>query len=173
MAAQTGWNPDWIVFDVTDSVQSMSFGEQGNSGWQVITVTSNNNPKTFHSSEFAANPTLRPKLLLQIDENANRRPSVALTAPNGGQIYYSGDIITLEADATDPDGSVTQVEFFYDNAVLGVENVSLGVDATAPYTVTWSAAPNGNSTLTAVATDDAGATATSAPVNISSLPPGC
>tara|TARA_R110000823_G_scaffold132777_1_gene261153 strand:+ start:13281 stop:16172 length:2892 start_codon:yes stop_codon:yes gene_type:complete len=173
VAAQTGWNPDWIVFDVTDSVQSMSFGEQGNSGWQVITVTSNNNPKTFHSSEFAANPTLRPKLLLQIDENANRRPSVALTAPNGGQIYYSGDIITLEADATDPDGSVTQVEFFYDNAVLGVENVSLGVDATAPYTVTWSAAPNGNSTLTAVATDDAGATATSAPVNISSLPPGC
>ncbi len=161
--AIVGWNPDWVVLNVTDSVQAMSLGAKPNYGWQLL-GTGVNYSKLFVASEYAANPTLRPKLILQI---SNTRPSVALTAPNEGEIYISGDTITLSADANDPDGSVTQVEFFYNN-------VWLGVDTTAPYTLTWSDAPEiGKFTLTAVATDDAGASATSAAVTIYALPPGC
>ncbi|MCB1845175.1 MAG: DNRLRE domain-containing protein, partial [Halioglobus sp.] len=169
---QAGWNPEWVVLDVTDSVLAMSQGEQENYGWQLL-GNGVNYHKTFRASEYSADPTLRPKLILEIDENANRLPSVALTAPGEGETYITGDTIALIADANDPDGSVTQVEFFYDNVSLGVNNLSLGVDTTAPYTIDWSDAPLGWSTLRAVATDDAGASATSATVTIASLPPGC
>ena len=127
--------------------------------------TGNNNTKSFRASEYSAVPTLRPKLFLQFDENTNSRPSVALTAPNEGADYRKGDTIALSADANDPDGSVTQVDFFYNN-------VWLGVDYTAPYTFTWSDAPAGIHTLTAVATDDDYASATSAAVTLSLLRPG-
>ncbi len=162
LEAHTGWDPEWVVLNVIDSVQSMSLGEQSNNGWQLI-GTGVNYHKIFHASEYSADPTLRPKLILQF---ANSGPSVALIEPNQGATYTIGDTITLSADASDPDGSVTQVEFFYDD-------VSLGVDTTAPYALTWSDAPLGNSTLTAVATDDAGASAISAAVTIDSIPPGC
>lgn len=160
------WDPGWVELDVTDTVQSMSLGGQSNSGWQLIAGTGNGNLKSFHASEYSADPTLRPKLILQFDGNTNRRPSVALTAPSEGANYSPGDTFTLSADANDPDGSVTQVDFFYNN-------IWLGVDTTAPYTLTWSDAPAGTHTLTAVATDDSYASATSAAVTINSLLPGC
>lgn len=163
--AHTGWNPDWVVLDVTDSVQSMSLGEQGNYGWQLL-GTGVNYHKIFRASEYLADPTLRPKLIIEIDGDNRRRPSVALTAPNEGEIFTSGETITLSADADDPDGSVAQVEFFNNN-------ISLGVDTTEPYSITWSDAPFGQSRLTAVATDDAGASATSAAVIIRTPPSGC
>jgi hypothetical protein len=160
------WNPGWVVFDVTDTVQSMSLGEQSNNGWQMIAGTGNSNQKSFRASEYSKNPTRRPKLILEFEENTNSRPSVALTATNEGANYIKGDTIPLSADASDPDGSVTQVDFFYND-------VWLGVDTTAPYTLTWSNAPAGTHTLTAVATDDAYAPETSAAVTIKVAPPGC
>jgi hypothetical protein len=165
LEAQTGWEPEWVVLDVTDSVQSMSLGEQSNYGWQLL-GTGINYHKIFHVSEYPTDPTLRPKLIIQIGENANRPPTVALTAPSEGANYISGDTITLSADANDPDGSIAQVEFFNNN-------VSLGVDTTAPYTLNWSDAQVGTSRLTAVATDDDDAAVTSAVVTMYALPPGC
>lgn len=158
----TGWDPEWVVLDVTASVQSMSLEAQANYGWQLL-GNGVNYHKIFRSSEYAANTSLRPKLILDFDDNS---PSVMLTAPSEGDFVISGEAVTISADASDPDGSVTQVEFFRDN-------VSLGVDTTAPWSITWSDPPIGNSRLKAVATDDSGATATSAVVTITGLPPGC
>src|SRR4029077_423509 len=42
----------------------------------------------------------------------------------------------------------------------------VGTDSTAPYTASWSNVPAGNYTLTAVATDNGGLSATSSPVGI-------
>jgi len=161
--ALTGWNPDWVVLDVTDSVQAMSQGEQPNYGWQLL-GNGVNYHKIFRSSEYAADPTLRPKLILEID--TNRRPTVALTAPSEEEKFLIGDTITLSADANDPDGNVTQVAFFSNNVLLGV-------DTTDPYSYDWHDVPLGKYTMTAVVTDDGGASVTSAPVTAYSLPPGC
>ncbi|MAT93596.1 MAG: hypothetical protein CME59_13445 [Halioglobus sp.] len=161
-AAPTGWEPEWVVLDVTDSVRAMSLGERSNYGWQLL-GNGINYHKFFHASEYAADPTRRPKLILEIDDN---RPSVMLTAPNEGASYVTGEAISLSADASDPDGSVTQVEFFY-------SDISLGVDTSEPYTLNWDDAPAGVHTLTAVATDDSSTSATSAAVSIRVLPPGC
>lgn len=161
----TEWEPGWVVLDVTNSVQSMSQGQISNNGWQLL-GTGPNYTKMFRSSEYASDPTLRPKLIIQVDDNSNSPPSVAVTAPIEGTIFTSGANVTLNADANDTDGSVTQVEFFYNE-------VSLGVDTTAPYSVTWNNMPVGAYTVTAVATDDADDSTTSAEVTILALPPGC
>ena len=89
---------------------------------------------------------------------ANAPPGVTLINPPDNSSYPAAATVTLEAAATDPDGSVTNVEFF-DGAV------SLGGDAVSPYSVLASLA-SGPHTLTAVAWDNLGAMATSAPVHV-------
>src|SRR5206468_546717 len=70
--------------------------------------------------------------------------------------------VSVTASATDNVG-VVGVQFKLDGASLGAE------DLVAPYTASWNttAAANGNHTLTAIARDAAGNTATSAPVTVS------
>ncbi|MBN6149574.1 chitinase [Xanthomonas sp. AmX2] len=85
----------------------------------------------------------------------NQPPTVALTAPASGASFSSGAAITVSANAADADGSIAKVEFFRGAT-------SLGSDTSAPYGVTWSNASAGSHQLTAVATDNQGANATSA-----------
>ena len=87
---------------------------------------------------------------------ANQAPSVALSAAANGTV---GSAMTLTATATDSDGSVTRVEFF-DGAT------SLNVDTAAPFTFSWTPSTAGTHALTAVATDDQGATTRSAAVSV-------
>ena len=77
-----------------------------------------------------------------------------------------GTALTLAATATDSDGSVTKVEFF-DGATL------VATTTTAPYSVAWTPATAGTHSLTARATDSAGAMTTSAAVsvNVTAAPP--
>jgi len=95
----------------------------------------------------------------------NQHPIVNLTAPAGGATITQGTATPVTATASDPDGTVTGVEFFD-----GV--TSLGTDNTSPYSVTWTPSTTGSHTLTAEATDDGGAQTTSTPVNVSVVPPG-
>jgi hypothetical protein len=67
--------------------------------------------------------------------------------------------VSLSAQASDGDGSVVSVEFF-------VDNVSVGADAESPYDVEWTPTESGSYTLTAKATDDAGASTTSQEVSM-------
>ncbi|MDO6707031.1 Ig-like domain-containing protein [Photobacterium sp. 1_MG-2023] len=78
-------------------------------------------------------------------------PTVNFTAPADHAVVLSGDTVTLAVDATDADGSVTQVEFF-------AAGQSLGTDTAAPYTTSWTAAGAGDVSLSAVATDNEGNT---------------
>jgi len=93
----------------------------------------------------------------------NAKPTVSITTPAANAVFTAGANLTVAATASDADGSVTQVEFFRGG-------VSLGVDNAAPYSVVWNSAPAGNYNLTAVATDNQGATTTSTVVNITVNP---
>ena len=88
----------------------------------------------------------------------NIAPSVNITSPTNGASFSAGTSISVTANATDADGTITQVEFF-------ANGTSLGVDATAPYSIDYTV-PQGATNLTATATDDDGATSTSASLNI-------
>lgn len=90
---------------------------------------------------------------------ANRPPAVTLTAPVSGMTVIAPATLSLTATASDPDGSVSAVEFFAGATLLGR-------DATAPYALSVTLAATGTYGLTAVAVDDQGATSTSAPVTL-------
>jgi glucose/arabinose dehydrogenase len=92
----------------------------------------------------------------------NTPPAVTLTAPAGGSTVAQGAEVVLRATATDSDGdaTITGVAFFENGVQIGA------VDATPPYRVVWRPATAGTRRLTARATDDEGATTTSAAVTV-------
>jgi hypothetical protein len=89
----------------------------------------------------------------------NQPPTATLTAPSSGATYNAPATINLTAGATDTDGTVSKVEF-YSGASL------LSTDTTAPYSYNWTSVPAGSYGLTAQATDNTGAVATSPVVNV-------
>ncbi len=94
----------------------------------------------------------------------NAPPSVQLTAPANGASFTTPATVVLAANAADGDGTIAQVAFF-DGAT------QIGVDTTAPYSFTWTSVPAGTHQLTAVATDNSGASATSNAVAIQVVDP--
>src|SRR5262249_19788423 len=86
-------------------------------------------------------------------------PTVSVTAPADGS-SVSGTV-TVSATASD-NVAVSGVQFLLDGANLGAE------DTTSPYSISWdTSALSGSHTLSAVARDTSGNTATSAVVHVS------
>ncbi len=97
----------------------------------------------------------------------NQPPAVSLTAPANGATFPAPANITLSANASDADGSITKVEFFNGAQKLGEATVS-------PYSYAWNNVAAGTYSLTAKATDNQGATATSTAAGITVTgPPPC
>jgi len=81
-------------------------------------------------------------------------PTVNLTSPSDGAVVPAGAPITISANASDSDGAVTSVQFFADNILIGD-------DSTAPYSVSWTPIQKRDGSLTqltALATDNFGIT---------------
>ncbi len=88
---------------------------------------------------------------------ANLPPEVSMTSPLEGTRLPAPPDVTLGADATDPDGTITKVEFLNHGLLVGAA-------FTSPYEYQWSAVPAGTYEVTARAYDDDGASTASAPV---------
>jgi uncharacterized protein (DUF1800 family) len=92
--------------------------------------------------------------------STNVPPTVSITAPANGSSFTTGSNINITANAGDTaPGTVASVQFFDGST-------SLGTDPTAPYAATLTNATAGTHTLTALATDNQGATTTSSAVTI-------
>ncbi|MFN7921313.1 MAG: LamG-like jellyroll fold domain-containing protein [Bryobacteraceae bacterium] len=89
----------------------------------------------------------------------NTPPTVALTAPANDAVFNAPATITLTATASDANGSVARVEFYSGST-------KLGEDTTAPYQFVVSNVQPGSYQFTAKAFDNAGASATSAAINV-------
>ena len=88
----------------------------------------------------------------------NQSPVIAISNPSDGASFATGSTLSITADASDSDGSVSQVEFF-------VNGNSIGVDSTTPYSLDWQVA-EGSSEITAMATDNENSSTTSAIVTV-------
>jgi hypothetical protein len=89
----------------------------------------------------------------------NNPPQVTLIGPANGTVFTAPTNILLSANASDPDGSISKVEFFQGATKLGETN-------NAPYQFAWNNVPAGLYSLTAKATDDSGATTVSSAASI-------
>ncbi|RXK57733.1 DNRLRE domain-containing protein [Lacibacter luteus] len=90
---------------------------------------------------------------------SNTSPTVSITSPANNASFTAPATITINANASDADGSINKVEFFNGST-------KLGEDLTSPYSYTWNNVAAGSYTLTAVATDNIGATTTSTAVAV-------
>jgi hypothetical protein len=94
----------------------------------------------------------------------NLPPEISIIQPTNSSVYLPVANIAITADAFDLDGTVARVEFFEGTNKLNETSF-------APYTFTWLAVPAGIYSLTAVATDNEGATNTSAAISVIVNPP--
>ncbi|HEU4391254.1 MAG TPA: glycoside hydrolase family 9 protein, partial [Blastocatellia bacterium] len=93
----------------------------------------------------------------------NASPVAMLTAPANGQTFTAPANITMNATATDSDGTVARVEFLNGNTVIGT-------DTTAPYSFVFSNVAAGNYALSARAVDNGGAIGLSNVANVTVNP---
>ena len=106
------------------------------------------------------NATSAPVSIMAV---ANVPPSVQIDVPSPDAIIRSTNI-TVHAAVSDGDGTVTNVAFFEGTTLIGQAGA-------APFGILWQNVAEGVYSLTARATDNEGATATSAVVRIDVRPP--
>lgn len=85
--------------------------------------------------------------------------TVQLTSPSSNTTYSVGTSPTLSASASNSKGVISQVAFKANTQVLGTFTAT-------PYSMTWNNPAAGTYTVTATASDDKGAAATSSPITV-------
>ncbi|HYG38192.1 MAG TPA: carbohydrate-binding protein [Cytophagales bacterium] len=97
---------------------------------------------------------------INFDTSNNTPPTVNISSPANNANFSSPANVTIQANASDVDGTVSQVAFYNGSTLLST-------DATSPYGFTWNGVTTGTYTLTARATDNSGTTTISSAVNVS------
>lgn len=116
-----------------DNTAPYSFAYTPTEGTHQITATATDNLKATTTSTS-----------ITIVVSNNIAPVVTIKAPKKARI----GAVTLEANATDEDGTIKHVAFYVDSALVGKDSI-------APYAYDWSAVL-GKHTVYAIATDDKG-----------------
>lgn len=110
------------------------------------------------------------EIIVNVNTGTNQPPVTNITDPANGATFTFPSTFLFQANASDPDGSISNVEFY-------VDNVFQIADVTSPYAVLLGAVQPGTHTLTVKAIDNLGAATTSLPITItmggSNLPPTC
>lgn len=108
---------------------------------------------------LGAGMTTPPKPNIAIIGVSNNAPNVAISSPANGTTYTAPTNIAFTAVASDHDGTISKIEFYQGNTLLGTAT-------TSPYTITWTNATPGTYSITAKATDNNGAVTTSTALTI-------
>jgi hypothetical protein len=114
---------------------------------------------TAKATDDKGTATVSTIVAINVVAKANVAPTVSITAPAVNAQFTQGDNISITANAADADGTITKVEFFNGNTLLGT-------DTTSPYSFAWTNLPVGSFSLTAKATDDKGTVTISTAVTI-------
>jgi YVTN family beta-propeller protein len=132
--------------------------------WNTGTVAAGSHTLRAEARDAAGNVGLSAGVTVTVAAAANRPPSVTMTAPANGGSYAAPATITLTATASDPDGSVAQVDFYEGTT-------RIGSDTASPFTMTWTVSTARTYTLSATATDNQGAATTSSTVSVTVTSP--
>ena len=128
--------------------------------WSTTTVGSY--PLTAVAHDADGGSTTSGAVNVTITSPTNKPPVISL-ATNGTTFVLPASIV-VTATATDPEDRLAAVDFYAGSMLIAR-------DTTAPYQTTWSATIGGSYSLTAVALDADGGTATSSAVNVTITTP--
>jgi len=134
-----------LVGTATSAPYSVTWASPGSGSYSLTARATDNDGAVTTSSPV----TLR----------VNAAPTVSIINPSAGAVLNAAPNVTVAANATDGDGTVTLVDF-YQLATL------IGTATGAPYSITWASPAPGNYSLRAAATDNNGATTISTPVSV-------
>jgi hypothetical protein len=173
-AGTTGAPPGWIRLVRTGDLFE-AFESRDGSTWIPVGSDTIVMPETVYvglavtSHNASATTTATIDNFTVAGPPANQPPAVTLTSPANGATFTAPATINLAANASDPEGQLSRVEFYSGTT-------RLGSDASAPYSFSWSNVAAGTYTLTAAAFDAAGNRTNSAAVTVtvsapSSTPP--
>ena len=104
-----------------------------------------------------------------INGQTNAPPDVAIVWPanddhcQNGYVFGPGTGIKIKANASDPDGSISSVQFLVQ---YSGDFSLIGVVTNPPFSLVWTGMPGMPATLKALAMDNAGASTESAPVQL-------
>lgn len=145
---------NWSLHDKNEGASVLVPGASSNGGWTASDLTASGTKVKSIVSTWQQHCTGGP---------VNQLPVVTITDPVNNTTTTVGTTTQVKATASDSDGSINQVEFF-------VNGSSIGSSITPPYSANFTPQATGSYTITAVATDDDGATRNSSAVNL--LVPG-
>jgi YVTN family beta-propeller protein len=153
------------VASVTFFVDGAAIGTDTSSpysvNWNAGSAAAGSHSLRAEARDAAGNVGVSATITVMIAA-ANRPPSVTITTTPGSS--SAPKAVTLAATATDPDGTVTRVDF-YEGSTL------IGSDSTNPFTITWTASTARTYVFSAVAVDNQGAATTSASVSVTVTAP--
>jgi hypothetical protein len=164
-AGSAGAAPWWVRL-VREGNLFSAYQSQDGSRWTLVGSDTISMPATVyvglaitsHTTTATATGTFS-NIAVTTPTSSNKPPTVSISAPATGASYTAPANIAISATAGDVDGSVARVDFYAGAQFVGSATAS-------PFTTTWSNVSAGTYSLSAVATDNEGATATSAPVSV-------
>jgi endoglucanase len=158
LAANDITHANWSIHDKSEGASVLQLGASASGSWAANDLTA--------SGTKVKSIVKNWKQYCSGGGTINEPPTVAITSPSVNSTATEGTPVEVNVTAGDVDGTVTKVAFYANGSLLGT-------DTSSPYTQSWNPT-SGSYTLTAIATDDSGATKTSAgvAVTVSTLPGG-
>jgi regulation of enolase protein 1 (concanavalin A-like superfamily) len=159
-AASSGAAPGWVRI-VREGNLFSAYQSQDGSQWTLVGSDTVSMPATVyvglavtsHNTAATATATFS-NVAVNTPTTANKPPTISISAPANGASYNAPASIAITATAGDTDGTIANVDFYAGTQLLGS-------DSSSPFTFTWNTVAAGTYSLTAVATDSAGAKTTS------------
>lgn len=125
------------------------------SAWGNTVINGTNGTKTSVECSVFSNTSC---------SNTNPAPSVSITAPANNSSACMGSSTTISATTTISSGSISKVDFYDGNTLLGTDNSS-------PYSYVWNNPSAGAHTLRAISTSALNVASTAATVSVTIASP--
>jgi len=103
--------------------------------------------------------TTSTAVTVTVNTATNNPPTASITSPANNASFTAPAQITINASASDADGTISKVEFYQGSTLLGT-------DTSSPYSFSWANVAAGSYALTVKSYDNLDAVGTSAVVNV-------
>lgn len=148
-----------VEFYRTSGASTLKIGEDASAPYTYTWSSVPNGDYYIFARALEGSDILASSSSVHVTVSSNTAPVVSITSPANNASFTAPASITINASASDADGSVSKVEFYNGTQLLGTDNVS-------PYSYSWSNVGAGTYTLTAVAYDNLNLPTTSSPVTV-------